>query len=265
MIVRLARGSVAPVILLAGLLLGGLPSSKSTAADTTPDKAAIEQIVRAYILEHPEVIEEAMALSEKKHAEEAQVQQQQALTEQAKMIYNSPNQVVLGNPKGDVTLVEFFDYNCGYCKQALPDMINLINSDKNLRVVLKEFPILTPGSEEAARIAVAVNKVAPEKYLEFHQKLLGGRGAANKARALDVVKEIGLDVAKIEAQSEIASVIAPPLRESHQLAESLNLNGTPSYIVGNQIIPGAIGIDRLRAKIAEARETCKSQPAGTPC
>jgi protein-disulfide isomerase len=198
-----------PALALAGLLMGSVGVSRSVlAADAAPvDKAAIEQIVKAYILEHPEVIEEAMALSEKKHQDEAAAQAQAAIVSQSAMIYNSPNQVVLGNPKGDVTLVEFFDYNCGYCKQALPDMVNLINSDKKLRVVLKEFPILTPGSEEAARIAVAVNLTAPDKYLEFHQKLLGGRGAANKARALEVVKEIGLDPAKIEALSTQNAVI----------------------------------------------------------
>jgi len=253
---------------VAALALACLSASplQASAAEAAPlDKAAIGEIVKAYILEHPEVIEEAMALAEKKHAEEAQVQQRDAIVAQAATIYNSPNQVVLGNPKGDVTLVEFFDYNCGYCKQALPDMINLINSDKNLRVVLKEFPILTPGSEEAARIAVAVNVSAPEKYLEFHQKLLGGRGAANKARALDVVKEIGLDPAKIEALAARSDVIAPPLRESHDLAELLGLNGTPSYIIGNTIIPGAIGIERLKGKIAEAREQCKAAGAGKPC
>jgi protein-disulfide isomerase len=252
---------------LSGLLIGTSGISRpAVAADAAPtDKAAIEQIVKAYILEHPEIIEEAMAANDKRHADEAAAAQQQAVKAQAAMIFNSPNQVVLGNPKGDVTLVEFFDYNCGYCKQALPDMVNLLNTDKNLRVVLKEFPILTPGSEEAARIAVAVNLTAPDKYMDFHLKLLGSRGAANKAKALEVVKEIGLDPAKIEALSTQNDVIVPPIRESHDLADSLGLSGTPSYVVGNKIIPGAIGIDRLKSTIAEVRDTCKADGGVKAC
>ncbi len=261
---RLVRSATAALIALS-LSLGTMPNLRPALAAEPVDKAAIETIVKQYILEHPEVIEEAMALAEKKRQDDEAAKQKDALTAQSDLILRSPNQVVLGNPKGDVTLVEFFDYNCGYCKQALPDMINLINTDKSLRVVLKEFPILTPGSLEAARIAVAVNKLAPEKYLQFHQALLGGRGAANKARALEVVKEIGLDVAAIDAESQKNDIVGPALNESHALADSLGLNGTPSYIIGSAIVPGAIGIDRLKTKIAEAREQCKAAGAGKPC
>jgi protein-disulfide isomerase len=268
MIIRFSRMLLAPgAIGLALLLIAGFGSLRTaTATDAAaPDKAAIETIVRAYILAHPEVIEEAMALNEKKHQDETQAQQQQAVGSQAAMIFNSPNQVVLGNPKGDVTLVEFFDYNCGYCKQALPDMLGLLDSDKNLRMVLKEFPILTPGSLEAARVAIAVEKIAPEKYAEFHKQLLGGHGAANKARAMDVVKAIGLDTDKVEALAARNDVVGPALNESHKLADSLGLNGTPSYIIGSSIIPGAIGIDRLKDKIAEMRATCKADGGVKPC
>jgi protein-disulfide isomerase len=266
--IRPARvASFVSAAVLAGLIGCGVTFSTTTRAAEAPalDKAAIEAIVKDYILEHPEVIEQAQTILENRHAAEAEVAQKKALATVAPVLFDSPNQVVLGNPKGDVTLVEFFDYNCGYCKQALPDMINLIAGDKNLRVVLKEFPILTAGSVEAARIAVAVNHVAPERYLEFHQKLLGGRGAANKQRALEVVAEMGLDKSKIDAESQRQDLVMPPLKESTDLASRLGLNGTPSYVIGQTIIPGAVGMDRLKDKIADMRQTCKADGGVKAC
>lgn len=256
--------SLLSVVALSGLVIG---SSGATLAADTPalDKAAVEAIVKSYILEHPEIIEQAQTILEKRHQDEAEAAQKTALATVGPALFNSPNQVVLGNPKGDVTLVEFFDYNCGYCKQALPDMINLLASDKNLRVVLKEFPILTAGSVEAARIAIAVNHIAPERYLEFHQKLLGGRGQANKQRALDVVAEMGLDKAKIEAESQNQAIVMPSLQETSALATKLGLNGTPSYVIGQTIIPGAVGMDRLKDKITELRQTCKADGGVKAC
>eukprot|EP01037_Dinobryon_pediforme_P023578 gene23578-25070_t len=226
-------------------------------------RTAIEAVVKSYILEHPEIIEDALNILDKRRSEQAALAQKSMIAEKAAMIYNSPKQVVLGNPKGDVTVVEFFDYNCGYCKQALPDMVNLLKDDQKLRFVLKEFPVLSAGSEEAARVAIAVNRLAPEKYMEFHLKLLGSRGQANKAKALDVAASIGLDRAKVEAESGNTDAVLDVLSESRTIATGLGLNGTPSYIVGDTVIPGAIGIDRLKEKIAEARQLCG---AGThPC
>ena len=141
-----------------------------------------------------------MAELEKKQAADEAAKNQAAVKDNAETIFNSPRQVVTGNPQGDVTFVEFFDYNCGYCKRAMDDMFDLMKSDPKLKVVLKEFPVLGPGSVEAARVAVAVRMQdkTGKKYIDFHQKLLGGRGQADKARALAVAKEVGLDMARIE-------------------------------------------------------------------
>jgi protein-disulfide isomerase len=152
-------------------------------------------------------------------------------------------------------MVEFFDYNCGYCKKAMSDMFDLMKSDSKLRVVLKEFPVLGEGSTQAAQVAVAVrmqDKTGGKKYLEFHQKLLGGRGQADKARALAVAKEIGLDMSRLEkdmASEEVKTTLA----ESFKLAEAMGLNGTPSYVVGNTVVIGAVGLDQLREKVNSAR------------
>ncbi len=135
-----------------------------------------------------------MAELEKRQTAADAEKHQAAVKELAATIFNSPRQVTLGNPQGDVTVVEFFDYNCGYCKRAMGDMLELIKGDGKLKFVLKEFPVLGEGSMQAAQVAVAVrmqDKTGGKKYLEFHQKLLSGRGSIDKARALAVAKEVG--------------------------------------------------------------------------
>jgi protein-disulfide isomerase len=154
-----------------------------------------------------------------------------------------------------VTLVEFFDYNCGYCKRALSDMLNLMKEDPKLRVVLKEFPVLGPGSVEAAQVAVAVRMQDPsgKKYLEFHQKLLGGRGQADRAHALAVAKEIGLDMTRIE-KDMTGDEAKATLEENMHIAEALGLNGTPSYVIGTEVVVGAVGLAALKEKVGTARQ-----------
>lgn len=226
----------------------------ATAAEPSPDKAAIEKIVHDYIVEHPEVLEEAMAVLEKRQAAAASAGLAKTLEQKKGVLYDSTRQVVLGNPKGDVTLVEFFDYNCGYCKRALGDMLTLIDKDPKLRIVLKEFPVLGQGSAEAARVAVAVNRVAPQKYLDFHKRLLGGRGAADHAKAMEAALAVGIDAKALDkalADPEVAATI----EEVYGLATGLGLSGTPSYVIGNEVVPGAIGFDKLKARVAEARCT----------
>jgi protein-disulfide isomerase len=176
------------------------------------------------------------------------------ISDNREKIFNSKHQVVLGNPQGDVTLVEFFDYNCGYCKRALADKLELVKTDSKLRVVLKEFPVLGPGSIEAAQVSVAAHlQDQGKKFLDFHQKLLGGRGQADKARALAAAKESGFDAARIEKDLQHPEVRAT-LEEVMALAEALGINGTPSYVIGNTVVPGAVGLEALRKQIAEARK-----------
>ena len=202
------------------------------ATDTPPDQARMEEIIRNYLLLHPEVLQEAIAELEKRQALAEAEKHRTAVKENADVLYNSPRQVVLGNPQGDVTFVEFFDYNCAYCKRALSDMMELMKTDSKLKVVLKEFPVLGKGSMEAAQIAAALRMQdkSGKKYLEFHQKLLLTRGQADRARAIAVAKEIGADMARLEKDIESEEVRAT-IEENLKLAEALGINGTPSYVV----------------------------------
>ena len=239
---------------LFAIALGGTPQLASAQSFSDVQRGDIETIVRNYLLAHPEVLEEAMAeLSKRQAAAEAE-KHEAGVADNAEKIFNSPRGVVLGNREGDVTFVEFFDYNCGYCKRAMADMLDLMKTDPKLKVVLKEFPVLSQGSVEAAQVAVAVRMQDPggKKYLDFHQKLLGGRGAADKARAIAAAKEAGLDIGRLEkdlASPEVKSTI----EENFKLAEAMGMNGTPSYVIGKQVVIGAVGVDSLREKIGVAR------------
>ncbi len=241
------------VVCVAVLALA-LPHSLRAAEFSTPQRGEIEKIVHDYLVAHPEVLQEAMAELEKHQAVAESEKHQTAIKQHAQALFSSPLQVNLGNPNGNVTFVEFFDYNCGYCKRAMGDMITLLKDDPKLKVVLKEFPVLGPGSIEAAQVAVAVRMQdkTGQKYLEFHQKLLGSRGPADKARALAVAKDVGLDMTRLEKDIAGPEVKAT-LQETFKLAEALGMNGTPSYVVGNNVIVGAVGLEALKEKINTAR------------
>jgi protein-disulfide isomerase len=239
---------------LFALALFGTPPAASAQSFSDSQRGDIETIVRNYLIAHPEVLEEAMAELNKRQAAADAEKHEASIASNADAIFNSPRGVALGNKDGDVTFVEFFDYNCGYCKRAMADMLDLMKSDPKLKVVLKEFPVLSPGSVEAAQVAVAVRMQdsTGKKYLDFHQKLLGGRGPADKAHAMAAAKEAGLDTAKIEkdlANPEVKATI----EENFKLAEAMGMNGTPSYVIGKQVVVGAVGLDGLKEKIGVAR------------
>jgi protein-disulfide isomerase len=239
---------------LLALALGATPPAASAQSFSDTQRNDIETIVRNYLIAHPEVLEEAMAELNKRQTAAENEKHEASVAANAETIFNSPRGVVLGNRDGDVTFVEFFDYNCGYCKRAMADMLDLMKTDPKLKVVLKEFPVLSEGSVEAAKVAVAVHMQDPsgKKYLDFHQKLLGGRGPADKARAIAAAKDAGLDTARIE--KDIASPeVRATIEENFKLAEAMGMNGTPSYVIGKQIVVGAVGLDGLREKIGIAR------------
>jgi len=239
---------------LFALALCGAPISASAQSFSDTQRGDIETIVRNYLIAHPEVLEEAMAELSKRQAAAEAAKHASGVADNAEALFNSPRNVTLGNKDGDVTFVEFFDYNCGYCKKAMSDMIDIMKDDPKLKVVLKEFPVLGPGSVEAAQVAVAVRMQDPtgKKYLDFHQKLLGGRGQADKARSMAAAKEAGLDMARLEKDFSSPEVRAT-IEENFKLAESMGMNGTPSYVIGKQVVIGAVGVDNLREKIGVAR------------
>ena len=234
------------------LLMLALPATGQEFS--APQKSEIERIIRDYLVGHPEVLQEAIAELDKRQAAADVEKAKTAVANNAETLFNSSRHVVLGNPKGDVTMVEFFDYNCGFCKRAMADMLELLKDDPKLKIILKEFPVLGAGSVEAAKVAVAVRMQdkSGKKYLEFHQKLLGGRGQADKARALAVAKEVGMDMKRIDTDMA-GDEIKVSLEESLKLGETLGLNGTPSYIIGADVVIGAVGLDALRSKVSTAR------------
>jgi protein-disulfide isomerase len=248
------------VVACAALLAAALPYAVRADEFSAPQRGEIEKIVRDYLVAHPEVLQEAMTELDKRQTAAEAEKHKDVVKQQAATLFSSPRQVNLGNPDGNVTFVEFFDYNCGYCKRAMGDMLTLLKDDPKLKIVLKEFPVLGPGSVEAAQVAVAVRMQdkTGKKYLEFHQKLLGGRGPADRAHALAVAKDIGMNMAQIDKDMQSPEVKAT-LEENFKLAEQLGLNGTPSYVIGDNVVVGAIGLQGLEEKINTARcgkESC---------
>ncbi len=232
------------------------PAAKPMASTFSDDQRhEIENIVKTYLVAHPQVLQDAMDALDKQQKQADADKAKTTIKAQNATIFDSPHQVVLGNPQGNVTMVEFFDYNCAYCKRALPDMMELLKTDTNLKFVLKEFPVLGPGSVEAAHVAVAARMQdgTGKKYIEFHQKLLGGRGPADKERALAIAKEVGFDMPRLEKDMDSDEVKAT-IDENMKIADALGVSGTPSYVIGDEVIVGAVGLDALRDKIKDERK-----------
>jgi protein-disulfide isomerase len=225
-----------------------------------PDE--VGAIAKDYLLRNPDILRDVLAEWVKRRKQNvaaatgAALDRKAAIAAHASTLFASPRQITLGDPAGDVTLVEFFDYSCGFCKRALPDLLRLLKEDSRLKVVLKDLPILGPGSTEAARIAVAVRMQDPDgsKYLGFHQKLLGAPGPASKEKALAAAAEQGLDMDRLTIDAASDEVRAT-LEENMRLARELGVNGTPVYVVGDTVISGAVGANLLMQKIADARRS----------
>lgn len=247
--------NIRPALVAAALAIGAAAFAPGARAAEMPaeQRTAIEGVIRDYLLKNPEVLQEAMAELEKRQQDAQRNAQVSAVREQKEVLLNSANHVVIGNPNGDVTLVEFFDYNCGYCKKTISDIDALIKADPKLRVVLKDFPVLGPDSVEASFVAVAArNQLKGDKYFEFHRKLMETKGRADKARALTVAKELGVDMAKLQKDMEAPETRAA-IAETVGLGDKLGLTGTPAFVIGDEVVFGAVGEDSLKTTIASAR------------
>ena len=224
------------------------------------DAATLNPLIESYLMGDPKILQRmSIALDTTLQAEE-RTAASSAIASMRDAIFNDPRQIVLGNPDGDVTLVEFFDYNCGYCRSALPDMAALLAEDPNLRVVLKEFPILSNESIDAARVAVLVGE-ADVDYWAFHEALFTSRGQVDKDVALQAAAELGLSPVSLELEMG-TELVAQSIQTSYEIAKALNITSTPTYILGNEIIPGAIGLDELRTRIANMRACGETQCEG---
>ena len=238
---------------LSALLLAFSVAGGAIAADpapSQPSKEAIEKIVRDYLLEHPEVIEEAIHVLRARKAAEEEERAGAALATHEAALYRNPMSPVSGNAGGDVTVVEFFDYQCGYCKSTLPAMLDLLRSDRNIRVIWKELPILGPVSRVAARAALAAKK--QDKYLDFHIGVMGMRGQLTEDRIYEVAGKIGIDVARLQLDMKDPAIDSY-LDANLQLADAIGIRGTPAFIIGGELVAGAIGADDMKRMIAKAR------------
>ena len=239
---------------LAALTLGLLVTTSSISAEdaqfTDEQKSAIEAIIKDYIMANPEIIPEAVELAEKVRQERMVTDAQKALEDNWDLIAKDPLSYVAGNPEGDVTIVEFFDYNCGWCKRATPVMMELLESDKNIRMVFKEFPIRGKESDETARAAVAAIKQG--KYFELHQTAMNAEGEMTLERFLDLAEDVDLDMDQLKKDMEDPKV-EEVLGTNYALAELLYIEGTPSFVVGDTIVRGWPGKEGMEALIAQTR------------
>ena len=209
-----------------------------------------ERRVRAYLLEHPEVIAEAISRLESQQGAQDAAEVQAVLKSRADEIFRDPDSPVGGNPDGDVTLVEFFDYNCPYCRQMVPVMAQAESADPQLRIVYKEFPILGPNSKLAAKAALATRKQG--KYLAFHKALYQVRGTVDPSKVAEVAATVGLDVGRLKAEMDDPA-IAALIEKNLALAQALRIDGTPGFVAGHQILRGAVDLKALQGLIQEAR------------
>ena len=222
---------------------------------------ALGPAIEKYLADHPEAVGKAIrALIAKRGAAptdavNVNVNVKQVVADIAKALYSAPLQTVVGAPEGATTLVEFFDFNCGYCRKALTDTLTLIAEDPSLRIVLKEYPILGPDSIEAAKVAIALQMRHPDAAasLEFHRRLLTSRGKVDRAAALAVAGELGFDAAQLEKDAASAEV-TEALNLNNHLATALGVHGTPGYVLGDSVIAGAVGADALKARIAALKK-----------
>jgi protein-disulfide isomerase len=238
--------------LLAAALLTGVGSAPARAGDalTAEQKKAMEQVVEEYLLNHPEVVLNALRGAKQWQEAEEQKQRRAAIGAQRGVLSNDPDSPVGGNPKGDVTLVEFFDYSCGYCKQIEPSLEALLKEDHKLRIVYKEFPVLSAASVVAARAAIAAR--AQGRYDEFHRAMMNARGTLTEEAIMRTASSVGLDLDRLKAdmrKPEVDGII----RRNKELAETLDIQGTPAFVVGDNLVPGA-AIDEVRRLIAEAHK-----------
>ncbi len=250
------RGAGFAALALAVLALAFAPARAE--GFSSGQKAEIEAIIKDYLLQKPEILRDAIGVLEAREKAAEAKAREKIVKDPSGALFSGANQAVIGNLEGKITLIEFFDYNCGYCKRALSDLARLMKENPDLRVVLRDLPILSPGSVEAAQIANAfLGQFRGEKFWEFHQKLLGSRGPVGKAEALAVAKDLGADMDKL-AKDAAAPGITSGIEESEKLAKSLQVTGTPTYVIGEDVVVGAVGYDELEAKVANIKKCGKA-------
>ena len=259
---RWSRRLLTALALGLGLAAATLPALAQTQTPssglTAEQRKAVVALIRETLLQNPELIQEAMVELERRNAVAQADAQRSAVTAEMARLIDPKTSAIVGNPQGDVTIVEFMDYNCGFCKRAVEDVRALAKDDPKLKVVIKDFPILGPDSVEASRVAVAaMTQLTGAKYFDFHNKLMATKGRINGAKALEVAKEAGADVERLKKDMDSAQTRAV-IEDTVALGDRLGLTGTPAFILGEEVVFGAVGVPALKQKIDSVRKCGKA-------
>ncbi|WP_373086415.1 DsbA family protein [Sneathiella sp.] len=247
---KLSRLSIISLCVLVGLLLFGGYQVVTAKQQIGDDEFGSR--VRAYLMSNPQVLREVINELSAQEKMAAAADQKSLLTVHAKALKHDPASYVAGNPDGDITIVEFFDYRCGYCKKSYPDVMKTVADDGNIRLVLKEFPILGEQSILATQAAIA--SIEQGKYIEFHDALMAARGSFSKEVILGIASDVGLDIDKLQEDMQKDSV-RKIVEDNYALAKQLGINGTPAFIIGEHFVPGVLSIEQMKQLIASARES----------
>ncbi|WNK01214.1 DsbA family protein [Thalassospiraceae bacterium LMO-JJ14] len=247
---RLALAFCVPAVLAALVLSAPVLAEDKAFSDL--QKSEINKLIHDYIMKNPQVILDSVRMHQEAQAEAEKVAQQKRLIDMREQLENAKHSPVGGNAKGDVTVVEFFDYRCGYCKRVHDTVMDTVGSDGNVRLVYKEFPILGPESLIASRAALGVFLNIREKYVPFNDALMRAKGGLNEEKILDIAGSIGLDKDAVKKHMSDPR-IDTELRHNMALAEALGINGTPAFVVNNTLVPGALDRDTLQRLIKDAR------------
>ena len=227
------------------------PLNVSAADKTAPvSQDALGEAIRTYLLENPDVMAEVFENTQKYLIAEDEKRQSEMLKKNSDALYNDERDFSIGSPDAPITIVEFFDYNCGYCKRAFPDIMKLTQKNPDVRVVFKEFPILGPASEQAARVALASK--GDGKYFAIHQGLLNARGSVSGAALSSLIEKHGLNADEIVTRGKNKDIDAH-IKDVRNLAQSLGVSGTPAFIIDNQLFSGALSYDDMQSVIDEIR------------
>ena len=239
------------VALAASFILGSLAIARADDALTPQQKSAVDQAIHDYLMNHPEIVLDALKAAQKKSEQEAAANTRRLIGQMHQELVGNPDDLVQGNPKATATIVEFFDYRCPYCKEIEPTLDALLHDDPKLRIVYKEFPVLGEPSVFAAHVALAARRQG--KYAEFHRAMMAAKGTIDDDVVLKVAASVGLDIDKVKADMGTAD-IKRIIQTNYDAATALNIQGTPALIIGDTLIPGAVDIDQLRDNIAAARK-----------
>jgi len=244
--------AIAVLIALAAAFAG--PATAAAQSLSPTQKQEIDHLIHDYLQQHPEAVMNALKAAQQQADDARAAAAKKVIVAKRDELLHDPNSVVAGNPNGDVTLVEFFDYRCPYCKAIEPSLEALIKEDGHLRVVYKEFPILGPPSVVASRAAIAARQQG--KYNAFHDRMMALKGAIDTDTVMMVAEASGLDVAKLKHDMTAASV-GQIIQRNYALADALGIDATPALVIGDQLTMGAVDIDGLRQLIADARKNKK--------